>query len=256
MAQYNQNLDDAYLEDGRTPISGVNNAMPPNAISSTLAELANNRLAEPDGLNRPRPGVIQRVETPVSFDSIHHVGVGKFLWNDASNWFLYDSRSKVNFTLTGGPIFAHGDQIYSALCDQVLYFTRGSHLWKFDPSTNLFTQTVTPAPFDVRTFYPLWASARLIVAMDNNLYISNLLDPEVWNPVLQSVTLDPVFSDTITGQVNWQRQTLAVFETALPGSSKPARISTWSIGRSIALAPPWDVAVTAASSNAGWTFFS
>ena len=211
MPQYNNQLDDEVLADGSTPIAGVNNAMPPNAIQSELAELANNRLAEPDGLNRPRPGVIQRIETPTSFDSIHHVGKGLFLWNDAANWFLYNSRIHGNSPLTGGPVFAHGDQIYSALCDQVLYFSRGGHLWKFDPSTYVFTQVVTPAPFDARTFYPLWANARLIVTMDNNLYVSNILSPEVWNVVLQSVTLDPVVSDVITGQVNWQRQTLAVF---------------------------------------------
>jgi hypothetical protein len=208
---YNPQLDDEPLADGSVPISGVNNAMPPSAIDAALAELADNRLAEPDGLNRPRPGVIQRIKTPVSFDSIHHVGTGKFLWHDAANWFLYDSRAQTNVAVPGGPVFAHGDQVYSALCDQVLYFTKGTYLYKFDPSTNIFTQTITPAPFNTRTFYPLWAMARLIVAMDNNLYVSNILSPEVWNVALQSVTLDPVVSDVITGQVNWQRQTLAVF---------------------------------------------
>jgi hypothetical protein len=209
--QYNPNLDDEVLMDGSIPISGVNNASPPNVIGTTLAQEADNRLAEPDGLNRPRPGVSQRVKTVASFDSIHHVGTGKFLWNDAANWYLYDSRAHTNTTLSGAPAFAHGDQIYSALCDKVLYFTRGTYLFKFDPTTNTFTQTVTPAPFNARTFYPLWASGRLIVVMDNNLYVSNILSPEVWNPTLQSVTLDPVVSDVITGQINWQRQTLAVF---------------------------------------------
>jgi hypothetical protein len=211
VAQFNNAMDDEPLVDGSTPISGVNNASPPNAISATLAELATNRLAEPDGLNRPRPGVSQRVKTVASFDSIHHVGTGKFLWNDAANWYLYDSRAHTNTTVAGGPAFAHGDQIYSALCDKVLYFTRGTYLFKFDPTTNLFTQTVTPSPFNARTFFPLWANGRLIVVMDNNLYVSNILSPEVWNPALQSVTLDPVVSDVITGQINWQRQTLAVF---------------------------------------------
>ena len=128
------------MTDGSVPISGVNNAQPPSVIPANLAADAFNRLAEPDGVNRPRPGAIQRVETPVSFDSIHHVGNGKFLWNDAGNWFLYNSRTLTNSALTAGtiPAFAHGDQVYSALCDQVLYFTRGRYLWKFDPSTNLF----------------------------------------------------------------------------------------------------------------------
>ena len=212
MPEFNAQLDDEPLTDGSVPISGVNNAQPPSTIGATLAEIASNRLAEPDGVNRPRPGLRQRVKTPVSFDSIHHVGNGKFLWNDASNWFLYDSRAVVNSPVTSGaPVFAHGDQIYSALCDQVLYFTRGGTLYKFTPATNIFAAVVTPAPFNAITKYPLWGFARLIVAMTNNLYVSNILSPEVWNPTLQSVTLDPVASDEITGQVVWQRQTLAVF---------------------------------------------
>lgn len=211
MPQYNNQLDDEPMMDGSVPISGVNNALPPNAIEATLAAEAVNRLAEPDGLNRPRPGVIQRWETPVSFDSIHHLGNGKFLWNDASNWFVYDSRLHTNLGLSGAPAWAHGDQIYSALADSVLYFTRGGMLYKFNPATNTFGVNPTPPPFNAKTNYPLWAFGQLIVAMDNNLYVSNILDPEVWNPVLQSVTLDPVVSDSITGLVNWQRQTLAVF---------------------------------------------
>jgi hypothetical protein len=211
MPEFNAQLDDEPMTDGSVPISGVNNAKPPSMIDATLAEDAINRLSEPDGVNRPRPGAILRVETPVSFDSIHHVGGGKFLWNDAGNWFLYNSRTVTNSPLTGGPPWAHGDQIYSALCDQVLYFSRGDVLWKFTPATNAFALVTTPAPFSATTKYPLWASARLIVAMANNLYVSNILTPEVWNPVLQSVTLDPIASDEITGQINWQRQTLAVF---------------------------------------------
>ena len=209
--EWNDSLNDPVLTDASVPISGVNNSLPPSAISSSLASGADNRLTELDGLNRPRPGLIQRVAASGSFTSIHHVGTGKFLWHDANSWFVYDSRSQINASVSGGPAFTSSDQVYSALCDKVLYFTRGGRLYKFDPSTNTFTTTVTPAPFDTRTFYPLWAMARLIVAMDNNLYVSNILEPEVWNAVLQSVTLDPVVSDVITGLVNWQRQTLAVF---------------------------------------------
>ena len=210
MPLYNAQLDDEPMTDGSNP-SGVNNALPPSQIGATLAQEADNRLAEPDSLNRPRPGVSQRVKTPVSFDSIHHVGNGKFIWNDASSWFLYDSRAQTNTATAGGPAWAHGDQIYSALCDQVLYFSRGGTLWKYTPATNLFAAVTTPAPFDTVVKYPTWAFARLVVAMTNNLYVSNILSPEVWNPVLQSVTLDPVASDEITGLVIWQRQTLAVF---------------------------------------------
>ena len=119
MPEFNSQLDDEVLQDGSVPIAGVNNALPPGAIGPTLAQDAVNRLAEPDSVNRPRPGLRQRVKTPVSFDSIHHCGGGKFVWNDASNWFLYDSRAVTNVAVTGGPAWAHGDQIYSALCDQV-----------------------------------------------------------------------------------------------------------------------------------------
>jgi len=211
MPEFNANLDDQVMTDGSVPISGINNAQPPSTIDQSLAADAVNRLAEPDGVNRPRPGLRQRVKTPVSFDSIHHVGNGKFIWNDASNWFLYDSRAVTNVPTPGGPPWAHGDQIYSALCDQVLYFSRGGVLWKYTPSSNAYSQVTTPAPFNAIVKYPTWAFARLIVAMANNLYVSNILSPEVWNPVLQSVTLDPVASDEITGLVIWQRQTLAVF---------------------------------------------
>lgn len=209
--EYNDQLDDAILADGSIPISGVNNSLPPNAISQTLAEDAINRLAEPDSVNRPRPGLRQRVKASTSFDSIAHVGNGRFIWNDAANWFSYDSRAITNVALTGGPAWAHGDQIYGALCDQVYYFSRGGPLYKFTPASNAFAAVTTPAPFNAIVKYPLWASARLIVAMANNLYVSNILSPEVWNPTLQSVTLDPIASDEITGQINWQRQTLAVF---------------------------------------------
>ena len=96
---------------------------------------------------------------------------------------------------------------------------------------------MTPAPFNLITKYPLWASARLIVAMANNLYVSNILSPEVWNPVLQSVTLDPVASDEITGQINWQRQTIAVFRngsTWIIETGPNLDIVDWEINRASA----------------------
>lgn len=235
--EFNPNLDDEVLTDGSVPIAGVNNALPPSAIGPTMAEDAFNRLAEPDSVNRPRPGLIQRIKTPVSFDSIHHVGNGKFLWNDASNWFIYDSRSRVNSVAAGGPVYAHGDQIYSALCDQVLYFSRGGSLSKYTPATGVFASVVTPAPFNAVCKYPLWGFARLIVCMANNLYVSNILSPEVWNPVLQSVTLDPIASDEITGLVVWQRQTLAVFRngsTWIIETGPNLDVVNWEINRASA----------------------
>jgi hypothetical protein len=237
MPEYNAQLDDQVLADGSVPIAGVNNAQPPSTIDQTLAEDAMNRLAEPDSVNRPRPGLRQRIKTPVSFDSIHHVGTGKFLWNDASSWFLYDSRAVANNAVTGGPAWAHGDQIYSALCDQVLYFSRGGPLYKYTPASNTFAAVTTPAPFATICKYPTWAFARLIVAMANNLYVSNILSPEVWNPVLQSVTLDPVASDEITGMVIWQRQTLAVFRngsTWIIETGPNLDVVNWEINRASA----------------------
>jgi hypothetical protein len=59
--------------------------------------------------------------------------------------------------------------------------------------------------------YPLWAFSRLIYVYKNNLVVSDILDPEHWDPATQELTLDPVASDTITGQCVWQNQTLAIF---------------------------------------------
>src|SRR4029077_11165750 len=121
MPQYNTSLDDDVLLDGSVPIAGVNNAKPPSAIDPTLAADAENRLATLDGLNRPRPGIIRLQKPGTSFDSIHHLGAGLFLYNDAGAWWEYDSRAKVNRALTGGPNFAHGTNVYSALSDNKLY---------------------------------------------------------------------------------------------------------------------------------------
>ena len=76
--QWNNNLDDEPLQDGSVPISGSIILFRPMPLQRRLAEEADNRLAEPDGLNRPRPGLIQRVQTPGSFDSIFHARRGPF----------------------------------------------------------------------------------------------------------------------------------------------------------------------------------
>lgn len=227
MAQFNTQLDDEPLTDGSVPIAGVNNAQPPNAIGPTLAADAENRLTQADGLNRPRPGVTRLQYTGGSFDSIHHAGVGQFLYNDAGNWFQYDSRSEANITLAGGPNFAHGINVYSTLSADKLYFSAGGGsatggpLWKFVPGTGAgtgFSVVSLPAPYD-KALYPLWALYRLIYAYENTLIISDILDPEIFDLVNQTVTLDPVKSDYITGHCLWQNQTLAVFRNG----------STWMI---------------------------
>ena len=219
MAQYNTNLDDEPLLDGSVPIAGVNNAKPPSAIDPTLASDAENRLATLDGLNRPRPGIIRLQKPSSSFDSIHHLGVGQFLYNDANKWFNYDSRSKVNTTLAGGPNFAHGANVFSTLSNDKLYFSTGGGaatggpLWKFVPGTGAgtgFSAITLPSPYTLAQ-YPLWALYRLIYAYENTLIISDILDPEVFDLVNQTVTLDPIKSDYITGQCLWQNQVLVVF---------------------------------------------
>src|SRR4029077_930585 len=177
MAQYNTNLDDEPLLDGSVPIAGVNNAKPPSAIDPTLAADAENRLATLDGLNRPRPGIIRLQKPSASFDSIHHLGAGQFLYNDANKWFNYDSRSKVNTTLTGGPNFAHGANVFSTLANDKLYFSTGGGaatggpLWKFVAGTGAgtgFSAITLPAPYTLAQ-YPLWALYRLIYAYENTL---------------------------------------------------------------------------------------
>jgi hypothetical protein len=155
--------------------------------------------------------VIADFQTPHGgFDSIHHYGQGQFLYNDGPNWGKYDSRSKVNSVLSGGPAFATGDQIYSALANNVLYFTRGDNLYKYDPSVPGFGTNPIPSEWPT-ALYPIWASSRLIYVNGNTLVVSDILDPEVWHPATQEVTLDPVASDLITGQVVWQQQSIVVF---------------------------------------------
>lgn len=217
MPQWNSQSDDIVLIDGSVPISGVNNAQPPNSITTTLAANAENRLTQADGLNTPRPGVTRKAITGNGFDSIHHVGSGLFLLNDTSRWWTYDSRSNVLTAVSGGPAYATGAQIYSALTDQVLYFSSGSGLYKYTPGTG-FAAVTLPSPYTTAK-YPLWALFRLIYAYENTLVISDILDPEIFDLTNQLLTLDPVKSDVITGQCLWQNQTLAVFRNG----------STWMI---------------------------
>ena len=213
--QFNTNLDDEPTIDGSAPIAGVDNSQPPSAIGPTLAADAENRLASLDGLNRPRPGIIRLQQASVSFDSIHHMGDGKFLYNDAGAWFLYDSRSNVMAPAAGGPAFTHGQHIYSALSDTKLYFARGGNgrtggpLYKYVVGTG-FATVVLPAPYTLAQ-YPIWALYRLIYAYENTLIISDILDPEVFNLTTQTLTLDPIKSDYITGMCLWQGQQIAIF---------------------------------------------
>jgi hypothetical protein len=235
MPQWNSQLDDEPLTDGSVPISGVNNAQPPNSIGSTFAADAQNRLTQADGLNRPRPGVIRKQQTGGSFDSIHHLGTGQFLLNDANRWWVYDSRSDVLPTPPGGPAYAHGAQIYSALAQTVLYFSDGNNLNKYTPGVGFGTVTL-PAPYTT-ALYPLWAIFRLIYANGNTLIISDILDPEVFDLTNQTLTLDPIQSDVITGMCLWQDQQIAVFRngsTWIVETGPNLTVVNWEVNRASA----------------------
>ena len=215
MALYNANMDDEPLIDGTAPIAGIDNSQPPSAIGPTLATDAVNRLTSMDGLNRPRPGVIRLQQPAVSIDSVHHVGDGQFLLNDGPAWFLYDSRSNVINPAPGGPNYSPGVQVYSALSDSTLYFAAGGgartgdSLYGYSVADGFHT-VVLPDPYTV-ALYPLWALFRLMYAYENTIIISDILDPEIFNLTNQTVTLDPIKSDYITGMCLWQGQQIAVF---------------------------------------------
>ena len=215
MPQFNDQLDDEPTIDGSSPIAGVDNSQPPSAIGPTLTADAENRLSALDGLNRPRPGITRLQKPSASFDSIHHMGDGKFLSNDAGAWFIYDSRSNVINPTPLGPGFVHGGNVYSALADTALYFSQGggtrtgSPLYKYVVGGS-FTTVVLPAPYTL-ALYPLWALFRLMYAYENTIIISDILDPESWNLTTQSLTLDPIKTDYITGMCLWQGQQIAIF---------------------------------------------
>ena len=215
MPQFNDQLDDEPTIDGSSPIAGVDNSQPPSAIGPTLTADAENRLSALDGLNRPRPGITRLQHPSASFDSIHHMGDGVFLSNDAGAWFVYDSRSNVINPTPLGPGFSHGGNVYSALADTALYLSQGSGtrtgspLWKYVVGVGWATVTL-PAPYTL-ALYPLWALYRLMYAYENTIIISDILDPESWNLTTQSMTLDPIKADYITGMCLWQGQQIAVF---------------------------------------------
>ena len=48
-------------------------------------------------------------------------------------------------------------------------------------------------------------------AYENTIIISDILDPEIFNLTNQTVTLDPIKSDYITGMALWQGQQIAIF---------------------------------------------
>jgi hypothetical protein len=232
MPLYNPQPDDEVVIDGSVPINGINNSLPPSAIDRTYAQDAENRLSQLDGLNRPRPGIVRLKQTAPtgSLDSINHLGTGVFLANDAANWYKYDNRSVVLSSLTGGPAFPPGAQVYSALANDTLYFSIGTALSKYSVANGFGT---VPLPANGPTaLYPIWAVYRLIYAYQNTLIISDELAPETFDVATGSLTLDPLTSDQVTGQALWQTQQIVVFRNG----------STWMVQTGPGLAvPDWEL---------------
>ena len=209
MAQWSNATDDEPLIDGSVPIAGVDNSQPPSAINQALAADAENRLTQSDGLNRPRPGLLRLQKPDVSLDSIHHLGVGLFLCNKGGNWYTYDSRNNTVAAAAGGPSYIFGAQVYSALVNDTLYFSIGGTLNKYKVGTGFGVVTL-PSPY-LTALYPIWMVERLMYAFENTIVVSDILDPEIWDVATQSLTLDPVKSDYITGQALWQVQRNVIY---------------------------------------------
>ena len=197
MAQFNNQMDDEPTIDGSSPISGVDNSQPPAAIGPTLAADAENRLSALDGVNRPRPGITRLQKPSASFDSIHHIGDGKFLLNNAGSWFRYDSRRNVMNPTPLGPGFVTAEMFI--LRFRTMSFISqggGQRTWRPDVEIRRrrrFQPGSFADPYSL-AMYPLWAIFRLIYANDNTLIISDILDPEIWDLTNQTLTLDPIKS--------------------------------------------------------------
>jgi hypothetical protein len=186
-----------------------------------------------DGLNRPRPGIIRLAQASGgSLDSIHHVGTGVFIANNGGIWYKWDNRSQSWSLLSGGPAYPVGAQVYSALCDTKLYMSIGTTLDKYDPASG-FGTVALPSQYP-SALYPIWATNRLIYVYKNNLIVSDVLDPEIFFITTNTLTLDPVTTDLITGQVLWQDQKLCVFRNGsswLIETGPNLDVPDWSINR-------------------------
>lgn len=231
MPLFNPQLDDEVVIDGSVPISGINNSLPPSAIDRTFAEDAQNRLSQLDGLNRPRPGIKRLTQVAAgNLDSINHLGTGVFLASYGANWYTYDNRSSTLASVSGGPAFAPGAQIYATLANATLYFSIGNTLNKYSVANGFGT---VPLPTNGPTcLYPTWGVYRLMYAYQNTLIVSDFLDPETFFEITGSVTIDPVASDAITGIAIWQTQQVVVFRNG----------STWVIQTGPGLdVPNWEL---------------
>jgi len=233
MPLFNLQLDDEVLVDTSVPIAGVNNSLPPSALDGSTASDAENRLTQLDGLNRSRPGIIRLAQNAGGgLDSIHHVGNGVFITNNGPSWFKWDNRSQVWSTLTGGPAYGGGNQVYSALCGTKLYMSQGTTLDKYDPAVG-FGSITLPSQYP-SALYPIWAISRLIYIYQNTLVVSDVLNPESFFITTNTVTIDPVTTDLITGQCLWQNQAIAVFRNGsvwLVETGPGLDVPNWGIDR-------------------------
>jgi len=225
--------DDEIRSDVSAPVNGVNNALPPSAIDQSLASSAENRLAYLDGLNRPRPGITRLAQTTGgSLDSVHHVGNGVFLCNNGSAWYTWNNRGNVWTSVSGGPAYAAGTQVYSTLANSSLYFSSGSTLDKYTPGSGFGTVTL-PTQYPT-ALYPVWEVYRLVYVYGNTLVVSDALNPEHVDVITGTVTLDPITTDVITGQCLWQDQKIAVFRngsTWLVETGPGLDVPNWSVNR-------------------------
>jgi len=238
MPLFNPELDDDVLVDKSVPIAGVNNSLPPSIIDTSSMADAQNRLSQLDGLNRPRPGIIRLAQDAGgSLDSIHHTGTGVFIANNGATWHKWDNRSSAWSTLTGGPAYPAGAQVYSAFANTALYFSHGTTLDKYTPGTGFGTVTL-PSQYPTAS-YPIWALSRLIYVWQNTLVVSDVLNPDNYFITTNTLTIDPVTTDVITGQHLWQNQQLAIFRNGsvwIVETGPGLNVPDWSLNRKSATA--------------------
>jgi hypothetical protein len=236
-------LDDQLQFDKCIPITGVNNSLPPAEIAPTEVADACDRLSERDGLNRPRPGIIKHVKAPdvaSSWDWSIHMKDGIFLCvSGGSHWYEWDSRTKVLTAKSGGPAYSSSDFITGVMASDTVYMTGGIGMAKYKPGTGTGTGFGTvslPAQYPNAAYITWGCGPRLyyVPPKSNLIVCSDILDPEVFDPIMNLIQLDPVSSDWITGISVWQEQKLIVGRNGATyevGSGIQTPISQWTINQ-------------------------
>jgi hypothetical protein len=234
-------LDDQLQFDKCIPITGINNSLPPAEIGATEVADACDRLSSRDGLNRPRPGIKKHKKAPdaaSSWDWSIHMKDGVFLCvSGGTHWYEWDSRAKTLTAKAGGPLYASGDFITGVMATDTVYVTNGTGMAKYKPGTGAGTGFGTvslPAQYPNAAYIAWGCGPRLyyVPPKSNIIVCSDLLDPEVFDPILNLIQLDPVTSDWITGIAIWQEQKLIVGRNGATyevGSGIQTPISQWTI---------------------------